>query len=326
MKIHEYQGKQIFAKYGVPIPKGYPAFTVDEAEAAAKRLIDETEAARSSSSRRRSTPAVAARAAASRSPRAAPPKRAQLAEKILGMQLVTHQTGPAGAEGPAPLHRAGPRRSRASSTSAWSSTATSAASPSWRRPRAAWRSRRSPRETPEKILTVHVDPAVGLAGYQARELAFGLGLMKGGKETVGEVRPAHVDALRAASSRRTARSSRSTRSSSSRTATSSRSTRRSTSTTTPSSVTRSGPSSRTRTRKTRSSSRRSSAGPQLRLARRQHRLPRQRRGPRDGDDGHHQARRREARRRARELPRRRRRRHAGAGHQGLQHDPAAARR
>ena len=42
MKIHEYQGKQLFAKYGVPIPKGYPAFTVDEAEAAAKRLIDET--------------------------------------------------------------------------------------------------------------------------------------------------------------------------------------------------------------------------------------------------------------------------------------------
>jgi succinyl-CoA synthetase beta subunit len=36
VKIHEYQGKQVFAKYGVPVPKGYPAFTVDEAEAAAK--------------------------------------------------------------------------------------------------------------------------------------------------------------------------------------------------------------------------------------------------------------------------------------------------
>ena len=42
MKIHEYQGKQLFAKYGVPIPKGYPAFTVDEAEAAAKKLLEET--------------------------------------------------------------------------------------------------------------------------------------------------------------------------------------------------------------------------------------------------------------------------------------------
>ncbi|MBC7052162.1 succinate--CoA ligase subunit beta, partial [Salmonella enterica subsp. enterica serovar Enteritidis] len=40
--------------------------------------------------------------------------------------------------------------------------------------------------TPEKILTVHVDPTVGLSSYQARELAFGLGLMKYGKETVAK--------------------------------------------------------------------------------------------------------------------------------------------
>ncbi len=50
------------------------------------------------------------------------------------------------------------------------------------------------------------------------------------------------------------------------------------------------------------------------LARRQHRLPRQRRRPRDGDDGHDQA----LRRRARELPRRRRRRHGGEGDRGVQ--------
>ena len=43
-------------------------------------------------------------------------------------------------------------------------------------------------ETPEKILTVHVDPAVGFAAYQARELAFGLGL--GAKETLAQVREA----------------------------------------------------------------------------------------------------------------------------------------
>ncbi|HEY5147491.1 MAG TPA: ATP-grasp domain-containing protein, partial [Polyangiaceae bacterium] len=42
MKIHEYQAKQIFARYGVPIPRGYPATTVDEAEAAAKKLAAET--------------------------------------------------------------------------------------------------------------------------------------------------------------------------------------------------------------------------------------------------------------------------------------------
>ena len=43
MKIHEYQAKEILRKYGVPVPKGRPAFSVDEAEAAAKALIAETD-------------------------------------------------------------------------------------------------------------------------------------------------------------------------------------------------------------------------------------------------------------------------------------------
>ena len=60
MKIHEYQGKEILRKYGVPTPRGYPAFSVDEAVKAAK----DAAAARSGWSRRRSTPAAAARAAA----------------------------------------------------------------------------------------------------------------------------------------------------------------------------------------------------------------------------------------------------------------------
>jgi succinyl-CoA synthetase beta subunit len=42
MKIHEYQAKQIFARYGLPIPRGYPAFSVEEAESAAKKLATET--------------------------------------------------------------------------------------------------------------------------------------------------------------------------------------------------------------------------------------------------------------------------------------------
>ncbi|HVR03418.1 MAG TPA: ATP-grasp domain-containing protein, partial [Polyangia bacterium] len=42
MKIHEYQGKELLRKYGVTVPKGTPAFSVDEAEAAAKALIAET--------------------------------------------------------------------------------------------------------------------------------------------------------------------------------------------------------------------------------------------------------------------------------------------
>jgi succinyl-CoA synthetase beta subunit len=42
MKIHEYQGKQIFVRHGIPVPKGYPALSVAEAETAAKRLVEET--------------------------------------------------------------------------------------------------------------------------------------------------------------------------------------------------------------------------------------------------------------------------------------------
>ena len=42
MNIHEYQGKQIFARYGIPVPKGIPAFSAAEAKAAAEKLITET--------------------------------------------------------------------------------------------------------------------------------------------------------------------------------------------------------------------------------------------------------------------------------------------
>ena len=38
MKIHEYQGKEIFRRFGMPVPRGYPAFTVDEAVEAAQKL------------------------------------------------------------------------------------------------------------------------------------------------------------------------------------------------------------------------------------------------------------------------------------------------
>src|SRR6202041_2666584 len=88
MKIHEYQGKQLFAKYGVPIPKGYPAFTVEEAEAAAKRLVEETKS---------DVVVVKAQIHAGGRGKGGGVKEArELAQKILGMQLVTHQTGPEG--------------------------------------------------------------------------------------------------------------------------------------------------------------------------------------------------------------------------------------
>ncbi|MBX3221867.1 MAG: ADP-forming succinate--CoA ligase subunit beta [Labilithrix sp.] len=184
MKIHEYQGKQVLAKYGVPVPKGYPAFTVDEAEAAAKRLSSETgnqlvvvKAQIHAGGRGKGGGVKVAKGGAA--------EARQLSEKILGMQLVTHQTGPEGTKVRrlyieqglemaqelylgAVIDRDARRIAFMASTEGGMEIETVAA------------------ETPEKILTVHVDPVNGLMPYQSRELAFGLGLMKYGKETVAK--------------------------------------------------------------------------------------------------------------------------------------------
>ncbi len=181
MKIHEYQGKQIFAKYGIPVPKGYPAFTVEEAYEKAKQLIAET-----------GTPVTVVKAQIHAGGRGkgggvkvakggADDAKA-LAEKILGMQLVTHQTGPEGTKVRrlyieqglemqkefylgAVVDRDRRRIAFMASTEGGVEIEKVAA------------------ETPEKILTVHVDPAAGLMPYQANQLAFGLGLQAFGKDT-----------------------------------------------------------------------------------------------------------------------------------------------
>jgi succinyl-CoA synthetase beta subunit len=174
MKIHEYQAKQIFARYGVPIPRGYPAMTVEEAEAASRKLAQET-----------GSPVVVVKAQIHAGGRGkgggvkvakdGAGQARELAQAILGMQLVTHQTGPQGQKVRrlyieqgldiarelylgAVIDRDRRRIALMASTEGGVEIEKVAA------------------EAPEKILTVHVDPAVGIAGYQIRELAFGLGL------------------------------------------------------------------------------------------------------------------------------------------------------
>ncbi len=184
MKIHEYQGKVILSRYGVPIPKGYLAMTVGEAETAAERLLAETD-----------SPVVVVKAqihAGGRGKgggvkvaRGGSKDAREIAEKMLGMQLVTHQTGPEGQKvrrlyieqgldierelylGMV-VDRDKRRVAMMASTEGGMDIEKVAA------------------DTPEKILTVHLDPLIGLAPFQARQLAYGLGLAKHGKETVGE--------------------------------------------------------------------------------------------------------------------------------------------
>src|ERR671935_1233818 len=90
MKIHEYQGKEIFRKYGVPTPRGFPAFSVDEAVEAAKKLggkVWVVKAQIHAGGRGKGGGVKLARSI---------DEVRELASRILGMQLVTHQTGPAG--------------------------------------------------------------------------------------------------------------------------------------------------------------------------------------------------------------------------------------
>src|SRR5215813_15425812 len=89
MKIHEYQGKAILAQYNVPVPRGEVAFTVEEAEAAAKKIGGSVvvKAQIHAGGRGKGGGVKVAKDTA---------QAAELARQILGMRLVTHQTGPEG--------------------------------------------------------------------------------------------------------------------------------------------------------------------------------------------------------------------------------------
>jgi len=90
VKIHEYQGKELFRKYGVTVPRGIPAFTVDQAVMAAKDLggpVWVVKAQIHAGGRGKGGGVKLARSL---------DEVKSLASQILGMQLVTHQTGPAG--------------------------------------------------------------------------------------------------------------------------------------------------------------------------------------------------------------------------------------
>src|ERR1700736_5244184 len=89
MKIHEYQAKGILAKYDVPVPRGEVAYTVEEAEAAAKKIGGSVvvKAQIHAGGRGKGGGVKVAKDAA---------EAAEIAKRILGMQLITHQTGPEG--------------------------------------------------------------------------------------------------------------------------------------------------------------------------------------------------------------------------------------
>jgi len=169
VNIHEYQAKQIFQKYGVPTPRGIIANTPEEAVANAEELggnIWVVKAQIHAGGRGLGGGVKLAKSLA---------EVKELASEILGMTLVTHQTGPEGKlvqkvyieEGAdikdelylsVVLDRAAEMPIIMASTEGGMDIETVA------------------HDTPEKIIKIAIDPAIGFQGYHGRELVFGLGI------------------------------------------------------------------------------------------------------------------------------------------------------
>jgi succinyl-CoA synthetase beta subunit len=172
MKIHEYQAKTILSQYGVAVPRGEMALTREEAEAAAKRLFDQ----------KASGVVVKAQIHAGGRGKGGGVKVAKTLadatgwiDKILGMRLVTHQTGPEGKivqrlliEETLPIERElylGIVVDRATARPVFMASAAG-----------GMEIEEVAAKDPNAILMEPIDPVTGFQPYHARKLAFGLGL------------------------------------------------------------------------------------------------------------------------------------------------------
>jgi succinyl-CoA synthetase beta subunit len=172
MKIHEYQAKDILRKYGVPVPDGEMATTLEEADTAAKTLFGKGNVA----------VVVKAQIHAGGRGKGGGVKVVKniedadaAAKAILGMQLVTHQTGPAGQKVQRLLIEAGSAierelylglvLDRASAKVVFMASQSG-----------GMEIEQVAHDTPELIYKEYIEPAIGFQPYQARKLAFKLGL------------------------------------------------------------------------------------------------------------------------------------------------------
>jgi succinyl-CoA synthetase beta subunit len=169
MKIHEYQGKEILKQYGVPVPRGIVAGTADEAEAAARELGTDLVVVKAQIHAGGRGKGGGVRLA--KSPEAAK----EIASQMLGMMLVTHQTGPEGREVKTllveeglPIDKEfylGITLDRVTGHNVFMASSAGGMD-----------IEKVAEETPELILKETIDPSVGLRPFQARKLAFGLGI------------------------------------------------------------------------------------------------------------------------------------------------------
>lgn len=169
MKIHEYQAKEILKKYHVPVPQGYVAFSVDEAVNAAKQLKGKVWVVKAQIHAGGRGKGGGVKVAKSMQ------EVKSLSKQILGMNLVTHQTGPEGRivkrlliEQGINIEKelyVGITLDRASSKNVLMVST-----------EGGMEIEKVAEESPEKIVKETVNPGIGLQQNQARKLAFALGL------------------------------------------------------------------------------------------------------------------------------------------------------
>jgi succinyl-CoA synthetase beta subunit len=172
MKIHEYQAKTVLRKYGVTVPRGSMAASREEAESVARELFDSgatgvvVKAQIHAGGRGKGGGVKIAKSV---------DEAGELAGKMLGMKLITHQTGPEGRivrrlliEETLPIEKElylGILVDRAEGKPVFMASAAGGID-----------IEQVAAETPEKILKQYIDPGMGLEAFQARKIAFMLGL------------------------------------------------------------------------------------------------------------------------------------------------------
>ena len=179
MKIHEYQGKEIFRKYEIPTPEGIPVFSVKEALDAYDKLGVNTVVLKAQIHAGGRGKGGGVKLAHSLS------DIESIAKKLLGMKLTTHQTGPQGKEVQRLLIESGVDIEK-EYYAAITLDRTREMDVFMISTEGGVDIEKVAAQTPEKIVKIWVDPIIGLQSFHSRKLAFGIGLKDNAfKEAIG---------------------------------------------------------------------------------------------------------------------------------------------
>ena len=169
MKIHEYQAKEVLRRFGVVTPRGVPVFEVDQAVAAAESLGGKVWVVKAQIHAGGRGKGGGVKVAKSLD------EVREFAKQIMGMQLVTHQTGPEGQKVRRLLIEEGADIKKEYYVAALTDRATQKVA-MMASSEGGMDIEEVAHNTPEKIIKVFIDPLVGMTDAQAKELADGIGV------------------------------------------------------------------------------------------------------------------------------------------------------